>query len=93
MEQLSKEVERVNSDNECIQLMSAEEEERKYINTIKKLRYDAGIEQGIDQGIEQGSFNEKKKIALNLIGMKMSIQDIAKATGLTKEEIELLKNK
>ena len=78
MEKLCREVERVNRNTEFIQLMSGKEE-RKYINTIKEL------------GIEQGSLNEKKNIALNFLKLGISIDDVAKGTGLTKEEIDALK--
>ena len=44
-------------------------------------------EQGIKQGIEQRNV----EIASNLLKMNMSIKDIIRATGLTKEEIENLK--
>ena len=44
-------------------------------------------EQGIEQGIEQRNL----EIAGNLLKMNMSIKDIIRATGLTKEEIENLK--
>ena len=84
MEKLSKEIERVNSDSDFIQLMSAEEEERKYINTIKKLEF--------EQGIEQGSLNEKKDIALKMLEKGLDIASISVITGLTKEELIKLKD-
>ena len=43
------------------------------------------------QGIAQGKKEEKKKIAKNLLKINMTIEQIEKATGLTKEEIERLK--
>ena len=36
---------------------------------------------------------EKVNIAKNLLSMNMSLEDISKATGLTVEEINKLKNK
>ena len=80
MEKLQKEVERVNSNEDFIQLMSAEEEERKYLNTIKKLEYNSGVEQNT------------KDIALKMLESKLDIDMISKITGLTKEEVEKLKN-
>lgn len=42
---------------------------------------------------EEGRFEEKEEIALNLIKMGYSYNDIKKATGLSVEHIESLKNK
>ncbi|MBR1934277.1 MAG: Rpn family recombination-promoting nuclease/putative transposase [Prevotella sp.] len=49
-----------------------------------------GIEQGLQQGIEQGLQQGAMTIAHNLKGLGMAIADIAKATGLSIEEIERL---
>jgi len=43
--------------------------------------------EGLEQGIQQGSNQEKINIAKNLLSMKLNIQDISKATGLTIGEI------
>ena len=51
-----------------------------------------GTEQGIEQGIEQGAFNEKIRIATNLLAAGLSIKDVAAATGLTEEELTQIKN-
>ncbi len=45
-----------------------------------------GLKKGIEQGIEQ----EKIEIAVNLKNLGISIEDISKATGLSKEKIEKL---
>ena len=50
-----------------------------------------GREKGLKQGIEQGFEKGKVEIAKKLIKMGLSIEDIAKATDLTKEEILKLK--
>ena len=49
-----------------------------------------GISQGITQGIQQGSQQAKIETAKNLLTMSLSIENIAKATGLTIEEIKAL---
>ena len=46
----------------------------------------------IEDGIEQGEQNAKIKIAKNLLKEKVDIQIIISATGLTREEIEKIKN-
>ncbi len=49
-----------------------------------------GIEKGIEKGIEQGIEQGKIEIALELIKMSMSVQDISKVTGLSIEKIKEL---
>ena len=47
-----------------------------------------GISQGITQGIQQGSQQKAIETAKNLLSMSLSIENIAKATGLSVEEIK-----
>ena len=70
----------------------------KYIldqKAIEDAGYDKGlrdgISQGISQGLDQGRTEQKKKIAKNLLKLKMSIEQIKEVTGLTEEEIKNLK--
>ena len=49
-----------------------------------------GLQQGIEQGLKEGKREQKIEIAEKLKEMNMNIDDIQKATGLTKEEIEKL---
>lgn len=49
-----------------------------------------GIQQGMKEGLKQGAEKEKAAIAHNLLSMKMPMDAIAKATGLTEEEIKAL---
>ena len=49
-----------------------------------------GIEQGLEQGLEQGRMEEKFSIARNLKSLGFPIDGIAKASGLSVEEIEKL---
>ena len=41
-----------------------------------------GISQGISQGFQQGEYQAKVETAKNLLAMNLSIENIAKATGL-----------
>ncbi len=50
------------------------------------------IEASYDTGLEQGVKQEKLEIAKNLLGQKISIEVISKATGLTIKEIKDLFN-
>ena len=75
----------VNDDvtKEALAKWNKEIEENKNV----KIAREQGIEIGKEQGIEQRNV----EIASNLLKMNMSIKDIIRATGLTKEEIEILK--
>ena len=51
-----------------------------------------GIEHGIEKGVMQGKSENKKEIAKKMIESNVPIEQIEIFTGLTKEEIEELKN-
>ena len=51
-----------------------------------KIAFAKGISQGISQGLRQA----KLETAKNLLQFGLSVENIAKATGLTKAEIEVL---
>ena len=60
---------------------------------ISKTCYDKGLKEGIKQGIEQGIIQERKEIVKNLLKNEVSLKQIVKITGLSKEEIEnIIKN-
>ena len=52
--------------------------------------YDTGRAEGEQAGVERGAAQEKQEIARNLIALGLSTDQIAKATGLSAEEIEKL---
>ena len=54
-------------------------------NGLKK-----GIEQGTKQGMKQGIKQEKIKIAIEMLKLKVPMDKIEKATGLSKKDIEKL---
>ena len=77
------EVKRVNEDPEFREFISAEEDNRKIENSIKKeLRED---------GIKEGQKERNVEIAKNMLKDNIPIITISKYTGLTKKEISLLK--
>ena len=45
---------------------------------------------GIQQGFSDGSYKKALETAKNLIGLRLSIEDIAQATGLSQEEVEAI---
>ena len=63
---------------------------------VKRTGYERGMQQGmqkgVQQGLQEGIQKEKIDIAKKLLSKHMSISDIAEITGLSKEEIEKLKD-
>jgi len=57
-----------------------------------ELRLKEGIERGLAEGKAIGKEEGKAEVARNLIDLGVEISKIAKATGLSEEDIRLLKN-
>ena len=57
----------------------------------RQVVYEGGYEIGMMEGMEKGTQQRNAEIAKNLLAMHMSPNDIAKATGLTEEQILALK--
>ena len=91
LEEVYKNMEELNMNEVFLGMYDQEEENKKMMNSMKLEGIEEGIEKGIEQGLEAGKEEEKIEIAKNLIELNISIDDIIKATGLTKEEIEKLK--
>ncbi len=87
VEKLKKEIKRLNENVEFVKFLSAEEDERLYLNSLKQDSFDKGITQGITQGIEQ----EKIEIVKNMLKENADINFISKVTGLNVETINELK--
>ena len=78
----------VNDDLEFQKYMSEEEDKKKIQNSLLSEARENGINDGISKGVSQ----EKVSIAKNLLSMNKPIEDISKATGLSVEEINKLRN-
>ena len=74
----------VNDDPEFQKYMSEEENKKKIQNSLLSEARENGINDGISKGIKQ--------TAKNLLSMNMTLEDISKATGLSVEEINKLRN-
>ena len=61
----------------------------RYPDYIQKAMKE-GEKRGINKGIKRGKIEGCKDTAKNLLAMGLSVADIAKATGLTEEEIDKL---
>ena len=51
-----------------------------------------GEKRGRKEGVAQGERTKQRKIARKMVEMKMALDIIAKATGLTEQELNALKN-
>ena len=56
----------------------------------REIALQEGIAQGEAKGFSEGSYQKALETAKNLLGMGLSIKNIAQATGLTEAEIEKL---
>lgn len=96
------ELERVNEDPEFHEYMSAEEDNRKIENSLRRQWREEGlaegreeglkqgIKEGIGRGIEQGENASKISIAKKMLSENIDIHTISKCTGLSKKEVENL---
>ena len=80
-----------------IKELKENEERRQEYMLLNLVEMDArkdGIQQGIQQGLQQGKslglIEGKIETARNLLSMGLSLDDIIKATGLSKQEIDHL---
>ena len=79
MAKLKNEAIKVNNNDEIIKLLSDEDEERLYINTMKAW--------GKEEGVKENTIEMVKK----MFKENASIDFISKVSGLSKEEIEDIK--
>ena len=80
-----------------IQAVKHNEQARKEYRFMSGFEMDAreeGVQQGLRQGIQQGfadgSYQTKLETAKNLLDLGLSVENIAQATGLSREEVENL---
>ena len=57
-------------------------------NFYRSEGFDLGQKQGIDLGEERGKQERSIEIARNLLSMRMAKPEVAKATGLSIEEVD-----
>jgi predicted transposase/invertase (TIGR01784 family) len=69
-----------------------EEEKMPYISTIERMGIEKGIEQGIEKGIEKGKKQRNIELAKRFLSLGVDINIIAKASGMSEEEIKKLMN-
>ena len=94
MKKIKDEVNRVNDENYFANFISVEEDERKIRNTY----YANGVEEGEARGEKRGEIRGEKRgkenalieTAKNLLNLGISIDNIAKGTGLSKKKLKSL---
>ena len=69
-------------------IMTAFEADARRVGMLEGVRQ--GFSRGEAQGFSAGSHQKALDTAKNLLALKLSIENIAKATGLTEEEVEKL---
>ena len=82
-----KTIEEVNQNPDFREFMSAEEDNRKIENSLRR----EAIEKGLAEGLEQGSLAEKQNIDKAMLNKNMYINLISELTSLSIEEINCLK--
>ena len=60
------------------------------LDKIYEEEYEERLKEGIEEGVKEGIAEEIVKIALNLKSMGLTIEQIAKATGLSSGEIQAI---
>ena len=58
-----------------------------------EMDYNSDMGEAREKGRAEGIAEEKEKIIINLLNMKMDIEKIKEATGISEEEINKIKNK
>ena len=88
MKKIKDDVIKLNGDPNFYQAMTDEEDREMIENSIFISGKQEGIKQGIEQGTRQGIEENQKNIVRNMKDANYKIEDIAKITGLTMQEIE-----
>ena len=81
-----KELERVNENPKFREYMSAEEDNKKIENSLKR----EWMEEGLKEGIKEGSYKRNIEIAKTMLEKGMNNELISEVTGLSIEEIKKL---
>lgn len=92
LEEMVKELQKINADTEKRQLMETREKTRTILNTIKSDAYARGLKRGETRGekrgLDRGRLESKFEVAVKMHAAGMSNADISKLTGLTEEDLQ-----
>jgi len=96
IEKYMDEVIRVNEDPEIYEYMSAEEDNRKIENTMKRYWKEEarkeGIKEGIKEGRKEGRKEANKEAAISFLKNGVDIEIISKSLNYSIEELEKMKS-
>ena len=86
------EIKRVNEDPDFFEYMSAEEDNRKIENSIRKEMLEKGLkegmEKGLKKGIKEGIEQEQKQIVHSMLEQGLDIETISKYTSIDLEGVK-----
>ena len=91
MKKYMKNVEKLNEDSEFVNVISPDKDNEMVINTLKNEAIKEGRLEGIKEGIKEGIEKNTLETAKKMLDDNLSIDMVSKYTGLTKEEINSLK--
>ena len=71
--------------------MTTARDTHNQIEYAKEIAHEEGLEEGLSKGREEGREDAKQQIAINLLQLGTPCEIVAKATGLSLEEVTKLK--
>ena len=83
-----KKLDEVNKDPRFQSYMSAEEDDRKMLNSVRSKSLNDGIKIGIKQGIEEGMKHRTEDIALKMINKGLSEEEILDYLDISREDFD-----
>ena len=78
----------LNSDKKFVYNITPEEDDILTNNTLKKIYKSEGHEEGKAEGLAEGKIEAQREMTINLLKNNYPIEEIAKITGLSEEEIK-----
>ncbi len=88
LEEMVKELQKINADAEKRQLMETREKTRTVLNTIKSDAYARGLKRGEKRGLDMGRLESKVEVAVKMHEAGMSNTDISQLTGLSEADLQ-----
>jgi predicted transposase/invertase (TIGR01784 family) len=83
-------VKRLSADESARMTAESREKARKDMEAYKETGRREGLQEGLQEGLRKGRREEKIEVARNLLREKMSVELVAKGTGLPLEEVKAL---
>ena len=87
VEKYMSEIKRVNSNPDFFEYMSAEEDNRKIENSIRKEMTERGLKEGLEKGLKQGTEQATKNIVISMLNQGLNPETIASYTGISIDKV------